>query len=98
MDHPYGLPKSALTLQQHEQVRVGTFYALKTAEASRVAHDQGIPFAIENPEPWEGHVSMFLLPEFLALASLPGVQCTGRQLRPVHGWGRDHQAYACLAL
>ena len=74
MDHPYGLPKSALTLQQHEQVRVGTFYALKTAEASRVAHDQGIPFAVENPEPWEGHVSMFLIPEFMALASLPGVQ------------------------
>ena len=74
LDHPYGLPKSSLTLQQHEQVRIGTFYALKTAEAATAAHNRGIPWAIENPEPWEGHISMWLLPEFMALASLPGVQ------------------------
>ena len=74
LDHQCGLPKSSLTLQQHEQVRLGTFYALKTAEAATEAHSQGLPFAIENPEPWEGHISMFVLPEFMALASLPGVQ------------------------
>ena len=74
LDHPYGLPKSSLTLQQHEQVRLGTFYALKTTEAATEAHSRGIPFAIENPEPWEGHLSMFVLPEIMALASLPGVQ------------------------
>ena len=51
-----------------------TFYAFKTAEAATVAHSRGIPFAIENPEPWEGHISMFVLPGFVALASLPGVQ------------------------
>ena len=61
-------------VQQHEQVRLGTFYALKTAEAATAAHSRGIPWAIENPEPWEGHISMWLLPGFMALASLPGVQ------------------------
>ena len=54
LDHPYGLPKSSLTLQQHEQVRLGTFYALKTAEAATEAHSWGILFAIENPEPGRG--------------------------------------------
>ena len=72
LDHPYG--QFSLTLQQHEQVRLGTFYALKTAEAATEAHSRGIPFAIENPGPWEGHISMFVLPEFVALASFPGVQ------------------------
>ena len=62
------------SLQQHEQVRLGTFYAFMTAEIATVAHSRGIPFAIENPEPWEGHISMFVLLEFVALASFPGVQ------------------------
>ena len=74
LDRPYGLPKFSLSLQQHEQVRLGTFYALKTAEAATLAHSQGIPFAIESPELWEGHISMFILPGFVALANLPGVQ------------------------
>ena len=74
LDHPYGLLKISLTLQQHEQVRLGTFYALKAAEAASAAHSRGIPSAIGNPEPWEGHISMFLLPEFVTLASLPGVE------------------------
>ena len=74
LDHPYGLPKSRLTPSQQEQVRLGTFFALKTAELAGIAHREGIPFAIENPEPWEGHISMFLLPEFKELASRPGVQ------------------------
>ena len=73
-DHPYGLPKSSLTLQQHEQVRLGTFYAFKAAEAAAFAHSQGIPFAIENSGPWEGHISMFTLPEFRDLSKLLGVQ------------------------
>ena len=49
LDHPYGLPKSSLTLQQHEQVRLGTFYVLKTTEAATLAHSHGIPLAIESP-------------------------------------------------
>ena len=82
LDHPYGLPKSSLTPPQHEQVRMGTYYALKTAEAATLAHSQGIPFGIENPEPWEGYISMFILPEFTKLSGLQEVkvvdfdQCT----------------------
>ena len=76
LDHPYGLPKARLTPSQQEQVRLGTFFALKTAELAREAHRGGTPFAIENPEPWgDGHVSMFHLPEFRSLADQPGVQC-----------------------
>jgi hypothetical protein len=74
MDHLYGLPKASLTTAQYEQVRLGTYHALKTAELATEAHRLGVPFAIENPEPWEGHVSMFLLPEFKRLAGLPEVR------------------------
>ena len=76
LNHPYGFPKTRLRPDLFEQLRLGNFFALKTAELATLAHQLGVPFAIENPEPWEGYMSMFKLPEFIRLAALPGVRIT----------------------
>ena len=76
VQHIYGLPKSELRESEYQQVREGTYFALKTCELAQAAHRQGVCFGIENPEPWPGHVSLYLLPEMQALASLPNVSCT----------------------
>ena len=73
LDHMYGLPRAELTPAEAEQVREGTYFALKSAELATSAVAQGIPFALENPEPWDNSVSLFRIPEIEALASLPGV-------------------------
>ncbi len=81
LEHPYGFPKSwvhpdgtRITPAQLEQTRVGTYFALQSAKLATIAHAAKVPWALENPEPWPGHISMFWLPEFTALAELPGVQ------------------------
>eukprot|EP00972_Heterocapsa_arctica_P052502 7723075-Heterocapsa_arctica.AAC.1 len=61
-DSPYGFPKSSLTCCEYEDVRMGTFFVLKTAELASVAHAHGVAFGVENLKPWEGHVSLFGLP------------------------------------
>ena len=63
IQHIYGLPKSELRDSEYLQVREGTYFALKTCELAQAAHSRGICFGIENPEPWPGSVSLFLLPE-----------------------------------
>ncbi len=81
LDHPYGFPKgwihpdgSPITVKQLEEARIGTYFALKSAEMATVAHSAQVGFAIENPEPSDGHISLFVLPEFVTLADLPGVR------------------------
>ena len=76
VDFPYGLPKSQLTPRQFEQVRLGTYFALQSARLLREAHGLGVGFVIETPEPRPGIVSVFTLPEFLALSELGGVKVT----------------------
>ena len=72
--HIYGLPKKELTPAEHEQVRMGTYLALKSAETATLAMQLGIPWMIENPDPSGNPVSLFHLPEWKSLASMPGVQ------------------------
>ena len=68
VQHIYRLPKSELRDSEYQQVREGTYFALKPCELAQAAHRQGVCFGIENPEPWPGHVSLYLLPEMQALA------------------------------
>ena len=72
--HPYGLPKKELTIRENEEVRLGTYFALKSAEFCKMAVDTQRPFALENPKPKKGVVSLFDLPEMLAVAKMPGVR------------------------
>ena len=72
IDYPYGLPKEMLTPRQVEQVRLGTYSALQSANFLREAHGRGVGFAIETPEPRQGVVSVFTLAELATLASLDG--------------------------
>ena len=74
--HIYGLPKSELRDSEYQQVREGTYFALKTCELAQAAHHRGVCFGIENPEPWPGYVSLYFLPEMQELARLPNVSCT----------------------
>ena len=71
----YGLPSSQLTSAELDQVRLGTFFALKTAATALLACQLLIPWFLENPDPAGNPVSLFNLPEWLELASTPGVQC-----------------------
>ena len=76
IQHIYGLPKSELRDSEFQQVREGTYFALKTCEMAQAAHSRGVCFGIENPEPWPGYVSLFLLPEVQELSRLSDVTCT----------------------
>ena len=76
LDFPYGLPKSQLPPRQFEQVRLGTDFAPQSARFLREAHGLGVGFVIETREPRPGIVSVFTLPEFLALSELGGVRTT----------------------
>ena len=75
IQHIYGLPRSELRDSEFQQVREGTYFALKTCELAQAAHSRGTCFGIENPEPWPGFVSLYLLPEMQDLSRLPGVTC-----------------------
>ena len=46
--HIYGLPKAQLTTAEHDQVRLGTYFALKSAETAQLAHSCGTPWVIES--------------------------------------------------
>ena len=54
----------------------GHIFALQSAKFLREAHGLGVGFVIETPEPRPGIVSVFTLPEFLALSELGGVMIT----------------------
>ena len=73
-DHLYGLPRDQLTDAEYAQVRLGTYFALKTAEVMTLCLQLGIPWAIENPDPDGNPVSLFNLPEWRQLAAKPGVR------------------------
>ena len=75
-EHRYGLPKGQLTPAEADQVSLGTYFALQSARIADTASACGVPWALENPEPRHNPVSLFLLPEFVALAKAPGVQQT----------------------
>ena len=73
-EHIYGLPRDQLTPEEFEQVRLGTYFALKTAETAVLATELRIPWAIENPDPSDNPVSLFHLPEWVDLARSPHVR------------------------
>ena len=72
-EHIYGLPRDQLTEEEYQQVRLGTYFALKTHELMQLCLQLGIPWVIENPDPSGNPVSLFNLPEWRQLAALPGV-------------------------
>ena len=72
--HPFGLPKTQLTPKEVEDVRLGSYFAVKSAEAFALAVDHQVPVLLENPRPVPGVVSMFDLPPFQALFGRDGVQ------------------------
>ena len=101
-EHLYGLPRRQLSDREFEQVRLGTYFALKTIETATIACDLRIPGFIENPDPAGNPVSLFNLPEWVTFAARPEVrtldfhQCpmgaeTAKPTRVIY-WGMDLQA------
>lgn len=72
--HPYGLPRSDLSLAEQDAVAEGTLYALQTLQFLDACHRRGVAFALESPEPVAGVTSIFDLPEAQRLARAPGVR------------------------
>ena len=70
----YGLKVPLITYEEAEQVKLGTYFAIKTANLLTEAHQVGVPWGLENPDPSGNPVSLFNLPEIMALAKLPGVK------------------------
>jgi len=79
LDAIYGLPRrsaadpSGLSQEEVLQVQQGTYFAQRSIEVLALALRLGIPAALENPSPWPGRVSIFLLPEMLRLLESAGV-------------------------
>ena len=74
LDQIRGLPKHLLTPKEIIQLDQGNFFALKSAQAASLCLKSNVGFAVENPEPFSKSVSLFLLPEFVELASQPAVK------------------------
>ena len=70
LEHPSGLPKRDLAIQQSEQVRLGTYCALQTARFLREAHGLGWASRSRRPNHGQGVVSVSTLTEFMSLAGL----------------------------
>ena len=100
-EYPRGFPKAWLSEAEAEEVRKGNYYALQCVAAAVAAQAQQVPWAIENPEPWNSgeSASMFDFDEFQALANTSGVrtidfdQCmhgaeTVKPTRVIH-WGLE---------
>ena len=66
---PVRVSESQLSPRQFEQ---GTCFALQSARLLQEAYTHGVGFAIETSDPRPGIVSIFTLPEFLALSDLRG--------------------------
>ena len=73
-DNIYGLKYPAISPEEEETVKTGTYFALQTINLLSKAHQMGTPWALEQPAPEKNPVSMFNLPEMVALAALPGVK------------------------
>ena len=82
IDQIYGKHKSTLSISDNEALRLGNYFALKSAEMAKTCLSVGVGFGIENPEPWPNSPSLFLLPELITLSNNPLVhtldfdQCT----------------------
>lgn len=67
-EFPYGFSKSYYTQKEYEQLRIGTFFALQSADFSARCMAMGVAVCLENPEPWDPNsVSIWDLNEFEAL-------------------------------
>jgi hypothetical protein len=71
---PYGIkhPSPPFNANEKEQLRLGTLFAVRTAEVCSVVARCGGGFIIENPRPWEGFESLFLLEEIKSLKESTG--------------------------
>ena len=68
-----GLPSSELSHRELQQLKEGNFFALKSAEMAKLCWQLNVGWAVENPAPFAGHVSLFFIDAFTELASLKGV-------------------------
>ena len=70
-EYPYGFPKSQyrkeLRPSHYEQIRKDNLLAERTAEACSLMHDLGRPYAVEQPTPFKGAVTMFQFESFCSL-------------------------------
>jgi len=73
LEHIYGFPKPSLSQADWDDVQLGNYFAIQSARMATLALNRGVGFGIENPAPWPGFPSIFLLPEFQTLASAAGV-------------------------
>lgn len=66
--YPYGFPKSqhrpGLLPQHYVQIREDNLLAERTAEACAIMQRAGRPFAVEQPTPFKGAVTMFQFESF----------------------------------
>ena len=69
----YGVKTPHISYRKAEQTQQETYFALQTAKLLSMAHSQGVPWGFVNPDPCGNPVSAFNLPEFVAVAALPGV-------------------------
>ena len=70
-EYPYGFPKSQQRKElqpcHYEQIRQDNLLAERTAEACALMHDLGRPYAVEQPTPFKGAVTMFQFESFCNL-------------------------------
>ena len=70
-EHIYVFPKSQrwrkLEHCHYERIREDNLFAERTAEACAIMDTWGRPYAVEQPEPWGGSVTMFDFESFKAL-------------------------------
>ena len=72
---PYGFKN--LKGFEAEQVRKGNLFAVRVAEACDIISERHLGgFLIENPTPWEDFASIWVLPEYIALAGKTDVHVT----------------------
>lgn len=64
------------TEAEHDSLKLGNYFALKTAELLKRAHSLGLPFIFEQPQPTKGTAHMHDLREVSALLGLKGVEVT----------------------
>ena len=74
VQQPYGVSPLQPTAKEQTQVKLGNYFAIQTARLAQLAHQLGVSFVFENPEPSAGYPSIFLLREVAEIAALPGTQ------------------------
>ena len=76
VDYVYGYPKSQswrrLEHHHYERIREDNLLAERTAEACAIMDSWGRGYAVEQPEPWGGAVSMFEFDSFKKLRAAGG--------------------------